>query len=496
MSLQVNVETENSVEELRSSDTIGADDRDNKRFRLPFDLVEPAVIAADVVIVIATCLLAGFGYNWIFLHEVPAVQTYAAIGVLASVNFSAVLAARGDYRVASLLDFYRQAREVIITWSGVLLILISVAFLLRIAEEFSRGSTLVFFVLGLAGTIGWRRFLAQYLGHALTNSTFALRKVIVIGEQDRLAASGTKSEMRRCGYTPIRTFEIARDEVGAGPMCRSLQATIEEAIEAARGETIAEILLLIAWDRTFVIDSIAEMLRVLPIPVNLLPDDNIARYLGNPGVNVWATWAAEIQRAPLSRVEQFCKRSFDLVGAASVLLLLSPLMLITALLVKLDSPGPALFLQTRNGFNGRAFPIVKFRTMHVLENGPEIRQATRADPRVTRLGLWLRRANIDELPQLVNVLTGDMSLVGPRPHAVAHNSEFEKVVANYAFRHHVKPGITGWAQISGYRGETPTPNLMAKRVEHDLWYINNWNMWLDIRILFRTLIVGLQSSAY
>jgi lipopolysaccharide/colanic/teichoic acid biosynthesis glycosyltransferase len=134
--------------------------------------------------------------------------------------------------------------------------------------------------------------------------------------------------------------------------------------------------------------------------------------------------------------------------------------------------------------------------MHVLEDGDKIRQATRKDPRITRLGRWLRRANIDELPQLFNVLEGDMSLVGPRPHAVAHNSEFEKLVANYAFRHHVKPGITGWAQVNGYRGETPTADLMAKRVEFDLWYINNWSLWLDLRILFRTLILGLQSSAY
>jgi undecaprenyl-phosphate galactose phosphotransferase/putative colanic acid biosynthesis UDP-glucose lipid carrier transferase len=155
-----------------------------------------------------------------------------------------------------------------------------------------------------------------------------------------------------------------------------------------------------------------------------------------------------------------------------------------------------LFFQTRNGFNGHKFRIVKFRTMHVLEDGDQIRQATRIDPRVTPLGRWLRRANIDELPQLLNVLKGEMSLVGPRPHAVAHNSEFEKLVANYAFRQHVKPGITGLAQVNGYRGETPTAESIAKRVESDLWYIRNWSMWLDIGILFRTLVVGFQPTAY
>jgi undecaprenyl-phosphate galactose phosphotransferase/putative colanic acid biosynthesis UDP-glucose lipid carrier transferase len=184
------------------------------------------------------------------------------------------------------------------------------------------------------------------------------------------------------------------------------------------------------------------------------------------------------------------------VLAGGALVVFSPLMLITALCIRLDSPGPVLFRQTRNGFNGKSFSILKFRTMRVLEDGPVIRQATRDDPRVTRLGRVLRMTNLDELPQLFNVLRGDMSLVGPRPHAAAHNNEYEERIATYAFRYHVKPGITGWAQVKGYRGETRTVDLMEKRIEHDLWYINNWSIWLDIKILMRTALVGLQRSAY
>jgi lipopolysaccharide/colanic/teichoic acid biosynthesis glycosyltransferase len=135
--------------------------------------------------------------------------------------------------------------------------------------------------------------------------------------------------------------------------------------------------------------------------------------------------------------------------------------------------------------------------MRVLEDGPLVRQATRNDPRVTRVGRWLRRTNIDELPQLFNVLRGEMSLVGPRPHAAAHNSEYEELIATYALRYHVKPGITGWAQLNGFRGETQTLDLMVKRVEFDLWYINNWSFWLDVRILLKTLVLGIQQdSAY
>ena len=185
-----------------------------------------------------------------------------------------------------------------------------------------------------------------------------------------------------------------------------LRATVDRAIEAARAESVAEILLLIGWEHRRLIESMTEMLSALPIATYLLPDENVGPYLDRRAIDVGTTWAYEVQRAPLTRTEQFVKRCFDVIGATSALLLLSPLMLLTALLIKLDSHGPILFFQTRNGFNGRAFRIVKFRTMHVLEDGNAIRQATRADPRVTRLGRWLRRTNIDELPQLFNVLYG------------------------------------------------------------------------------------------
>jgi undecaprenyl-phosphate galactose phosphotransferase/putative colanic acid biosynthesis UDP-glucose lipid carrier transferase len=460
--------------------------------------VEPAVVAADFVIVIAVSLLAGIGYSWFFLDIIPetAVRTYPAIGVLAFTNVSAVLMARGDYQVCNLVRFYHQARDLVIIWTSVFLVLLGVAFSLQVGEGLPRGAVLVLFALSLASTIVWRGLLAQFLEQALSAGAFAPRNVILIGEQNRLPTSDTILEMRRCGYTPIQTFEIGREEFATTEISPRLRATLDRAIQAARTESVAEVLLLIGWEHGLIIERITKMLRVLPIPIYLLPDENVARYLGRRSINVGTTWAAEIQRAPLTRTELFVKRCFDVVGATSVLLLLSPVMLLTTVLIKLDSHGPILFFQTRNGFNGRAFRIVKFRSMHVLEDGDAIRQATRADPRVTRLGRWLRRTNIDELPQLFNVLYGDMSLVGPRPHAVAHNTEYEKLIADYAFRTHVKPGITGWAQVNGYRGETPTTDLMSKRVDLDRWYISNWSMWLDIVILFRTLILGLQPTAY
>jgi exopolysaccharide biosynthesis polyprenyl glycosylphosphotransferase len=194
-----------------------------------------------------------------------------------------------------------------------------------------------------------------------------------------------------------------------------------------------------------------------------------------------------LERAPLSRLERALKRTVDLFGAAVGLVLLSPFLLVIALLIKLDSSGPILFTQCRSGFNGRKFRIFKFRSMTVLEDGPVIRQATSEDPRFTPFGRMLRRTSIDELPQLFNVLRGEMSLVGPRPHALAHDTEYAPTIAGYTLRYRVKPGITGWAQVNGYRGETGTLNLMSKRLERDLWYIENWSIWLDLKIILGTL---------
>jgi lipopolysaccharide/colanic/teichoic acid biosynthesis glycosyltransferase len=167
---------------------------------------------------------------------------------------------------------------------------------------------------------------------------------------------------------------------------------------------------------------------------------------------------------------------------------LLPLFALVALVIKLDSRGPVIFAQRRHGYNNVPFRMFKFRTMTVLEDGNDFRQVTRHDRRVTRVGRILRRTSIDELPQLYNVLIGDMSIVGPRPHAIAHNEMFDGVIASLWRRHNVKPGITGWAQANGYRGETSSLDLMQRRIEYDLYYIERWSFWLDIKIILMTLL--------
>jgi Undecaprenyl-phosphate glucose phosphotransferase len=465
--------------------------------RLPFHLVERAVVLVELFIVVAASVLSGVGYHWIFLDAVGSIVTFLGVGLLVFVNFSAISAARRNYRPSELLNFRRQVRDVTLTWTFVCLMLLAVAFSLKITEGFSRGASITFFVIGWSAIVAWRGYASHFLARAMADGAFAERKILLLAEEDQLAKSTTLFELRRCGYKPVKIFKIKQSEIEASGIPSSLRATLDEIIKASRLEQIEDLYLLISWDHRRCIEDILTVLRVLPVPIHLMPDENVARFLTNRLVNVGAAWTAELRRAPLTPAEQVLKRAVDVIASGLGLVLLTPLLLVTALLIKLDSRGPVLFRQTRNGFNGRSFQIFKFRTMRVLEDGPDIQQATRNDPRVTHLGRWLRRASIDELPQLLNVLRGNMSLVGPRPHAAAHNNEYEKLIANYAFRYHVKPGITGWAQVNGYRGETQTVELMSRRVELDLWYINNWSIWLDVRILLKTLIFGLrQSGAY
>lgn len=462
---------------------------------LPFKFIEPTVILFEFLVVVLASLFGGIGYHLACFGSVGDIGTFVSVGLLVFVNVSAISAARGNYRPNSLLNFPRQVREVTLGWTFVCLMLLVVAFSFKITEEYSRGTSLAFFVFGWSAVVAWRGFAGVLLARAWDEGAFAERKILLVAEEEQLASSKMLSELRRCGYKPVKIFKIRASELEAGGIPPTLQATLDQVIETSRNGQTVDLYLLVSWSRRRCIEDILAVLRVLPVPVHLLPDENVTRFLASPVVNIGAAWTAELKRAPLDLGEQALKRSCDLLLSGVGLVLLAPLMLITALAIKLDSKGPVLFSQTRNGFNGRSFRIFKFRTMCVLEDGPVIRQAIQDDPRVTRLGRWLRRTSIDELPQLFNVILGEMSLVGPRPHATAHNTEYEKLVADYAFRYHMKPGITGWAQVSGYRGETQKVELMAKRIEFDLWYIRNWSFWLDIRILLKTLILEFHQSS-
>ena len=242
-----------------------------------------------------------------------------------------------------------------------------------------------------------------------------------------------------------------------------------------RGSEIEEIVVSADLNHWPELRGLLAELRILPFPVNLIPVGAVSEIFKHPCHELGNAVCIEVQRGPLTRFEYASKRCLDIVFAGIGVIVLLPFFALVAIAIKLDSPGPILFRQRRCGFNGRCFQILKFRTMRVQEEDEAVTQAQRRDARVTRLGKLLRRTSIDELPQLLNVLAGSMSLIGPRPHAVAHDTHFDKIVRNYAFRHRVKPGLTGWAQVHGCRGATPTPKDIERRVEYDLWYIDNWS---------------------
>jgi undecaprenyl-phosphate galactose phosphotransferase/putative colanic acid biosynthesis UDP-glucose lipid carrier transferase len=318
----------------------------------------------------------------------------------------------------------------------------------------------------------------------------------VIGDFAELAALEPQDRWAFFGAAEVNHFTLSRED---DPLVRASSdfRVVNAVANFVRLNNSREILLALPWTDAVRMEHIKDHLKSLPVAVRLLPDMRVRSLTNYASSARRRVLAIEIQRAPLSAAERLVKRAMDIAVATLTLIFFLPVMALTAIAIKLDGPGPIIFRQSRKGFNGKQFVMFKFRTMTVQENGPSVAQATRDDPRVTAIGRLLRSSSIDELPQLVNVLKGDMSVIGPRPHALAHDSYFEKILGDYAFRHHVKPGMTGWAQCNGARGATPSIEHISERVKLDLWYINNWSLWLDIQILIKTFFEVLRKrNAY
>jgi undecaprenyl-phosphate galactose phosphotransferase/putative colanic acid biosynthesis UDP-glucose lipid carrier transferase len=322
------------------------------------------------------------------------------------------------------------------------------------------------------------------------------RNIVLLGDRNELDALEPRDLLAFFGAGEVNRFILSVD---SDPVVqRSDDANMLDLIaNFIRKNNAAEILLALPWTDAARIEWLRDQIKVLPVSAKLLPDKQIRALTNYASSGYQRINSLEIQRAPLSFTERMVKRAIDISLGCLALIFFTPAMILTAIAIKIDGEGPVFFLQNRKGFNGCQFVMFKFRTMTVQENGDVVTQATRNDPRVTRIGKLLRAASIDELPQLLNVVRGEMSLIGPRPHALAHDNYFEKLLQDYAFRHHVKPGMTGWAQVNGLRGATPSVDQIARRVEMDLWYINNWSLWLDIQILIKTFFEVLRKrNAY
>jgi putative colanic acid biosynthesis UDP-glucose lipid carrier transferase len=261
-------------------------------------------------------------------------------------------------------------------------------------------------------------------------------------------------------------------------------------IEAARSGQIDKVYLTLPLSREPLLNELIRELSDTTVSVYLIPDLFMFDLLHARSESINGLATISIFDTPMDGPNAVLKRIEDVVLASLILLLIAVPMLFIAVAVKLTSRGPVLFRQTRYGMDGRPIRVWKFRSMTVMEDGAAVTQASRNDCRITPLGAFLRRTSLDELPQFFNVLLGDMSVVGPRPHAVAHNEQYRRQVSRYMLRHKVKPGITGWAQVNGWRGETDTLEKMQKRIEFDLDYIENWSVWWDLKIVLLTLFKG------
>ncbi len=464
-----------------------------QKWPIRYDSIEFISIAADVAVIFSASTLAGVIYH-IQAYGTPGdIVQYFGSAALVSALFVSLMISRGMYKPAALLALRNQLRTIFLLWIAVFFLLAGTVFALKVGTEVSRGASLLFAAFGLTTLTVLRIFWRSILTKGMTNRRLSGRRIVLITDCGHRAETDLAQTLTSLGFRLERHFTLPPPERGG----RHRADVISTAIECVRGSEVEEIIVGADLKHWTELRRLIAKLRILPFPVNVIPVGTASEIFNHPSHGLGNSVCVEVQRGPLTPMEYAAKRCIDVVAAGAGLLVLFPLLAVVAITIKLDSPGPVLFRQRRCGFNGRCFQIYKFRTMSVLEDGPTIAQAQCSDSRVTPLGKWLRRTSIDELPQLLNVLEGSMSLVGPRPHALAHDTHFDKVVRNYAFRHRVKPGLTGWAQVNGCRGPTPTPEDIERRVEHDLWYIDNWSFGLDLAILLQTIVEVMRSrNAY
>jgi undecaprenyl-phosphate galactose phosphotransferase/putative colanic acid biosynthesis UDP-glucose lipid carrier transferase len=446
----------------------------------------------DVAFICAASIVGGLAYHGFSRQSAGGVLLLAAIGANSGLIFVLLTQATGLYSASALMAARKQLASTSFNLILALLIVTSFLFVLKTGQAHSQGALIAFGLLAHLLLMSWRVIIGGALREAIGGGTLSGPKALVVGDPEHLAMLSCEHLLRRFGIREIGrvTFSNQTDQPAHD------LGILDTAIRLAQQVSAEQVLLAVGWDDHRRIVAIVRKLQILAVSIYLLPDryvESVFRMVPERDSSI----LIELQRAPLSRAEWMAKRIFDVVCAGTILVFVIPILAAASVAILVDSGRPVVFRQRRIGFNGRPFEIVKFRTMHVLEDGCVIRQVKRNDARVTRIGRFLRSTSIDELPQLINVLRGEMSLVGPRPHAIAHDNEFTTRIDNYAFRHRVKPGITGLAQVQGLRGETPNLRLIESRLDMDLWYINNWNFWLDLWILMRTVVtVCFQRNAY
>lgn len=448
---------------------------------------------------IAALLAAGFGGFFLRfgLDETLTSADHLFIYLSTVVTIVSLHVAQG-YRERSLSSLYALISSFFVGGTGALCLMLACGYLSRSLYSYSR-VWLVSSVLASAALLLLNRVAITQWVHRAKRADLLTETIVIVGANER--AEMIVDAIRNTPHSNIKILGLFDDRVQRqipDALQGRLLGSTNTLLQYIRRYRVDRVVVALPWLASDRIDTLLKKLRTVPVRIDLVPNNVVWQF---PAINMERLGSVPVLTVANGRVgEQMgvVKRIEDLVISSLLIVLISPLLLLIALAVKLDSKGPVIFRQRRHGFNNQVFEVYKFRSMTVADSASaDVVQATRNDRRVTRVGKFLRRSSLDELPQLFNVLFGHMSIVGPRPHAVQHNLEFGAIISQYFARHNVKPGITGWAQVNGLRGETDTVDKMHRRVEFDLHYIEHWSLLLDLKILVMTgFAVWFHDNAY
>ena len=424
---------------------------------------------------------------------------YIFAGTIAMLVYLLISAAFNIYHIEPGKAMKRRAGSVILSSLLTFLALLVLAYLTKTTGNYSRVTISIWFILMPVILVLWRIIACRMLVKKYQQNK-NLKRVAVLGANK--VGNDIARKMQEdisLGYNFIGFFDdrTEADERIPKELVGSIKGSFDDVIKSACARQIDVLYIALPLAAEQRIITLLDELSDSAIAVHIIPNFFIYNILHARWHNIGPYQALSIYDTPFYGAGSLVKKAEDMIVASIIVALTSLPMLLIAIAIKLTSPGPVIFKQKRYGINGKELMVYKFRSMTSCDNGDVIKQAEKNDSRITKVGAFLRKTSLDELPQFFNVLDGSMSVVGPRPHAVAHNEEYRHQVGSYMLRHLVKPGITGWAQINGYRGETKTIEQMEKRIEYDLYYIRNWSLTWDIKIIIMTVFKGfVNKNAY
>ena len=448
--------------------------------------------ATEFFAVFVTAYLTSIIYHKIVFDTLPSTLQYLGAALLLAACFSLLCFVDDQYDIAGEKWIRRGISRGAGAAALAFVFFLCFSFLFKIADDYSRGTFLLQVAFVFPVFLSTRTLLIRWLERAIAKGKLDGRRLVVVS---LINPSQHSSLARKLGEAPDRVVRWHSLDAYQNPIDLSGRTSLSEMLSAIRQEcrkNRADIIIVVfSAANAGLLSQVVEAFSELPANIQLLPVE-LAPFMQRTRISESGRVSVLETNFQPSLAERGLKRMIDLILSTLGLILLLPLLILVAIAIKLDSRGPVLFRQIRHGFNNEPIEVLKFRSM-AARSEKEFRQTERNDPRITRIGALLRKTNIDELPQLLNVIRGEMSLVGPRPHAVEHNDTFAKQIRLLNRRHSVKPGITGWAQVNGFRGATDTYEKMQIRLEHDLYYVDHWSFFLDVKILLMTVF---SKSAY